>query len=98
VRRSNALGGGRYPGIRSGVRAMLSFQFSPPRFLYVYAETKPDINPKRTYRIIMTVVRAPRLLGDRNPSIANTKTLIMEIRLNTCSRADHHEQLRSAAE
>lgn len=26
-------GGGGYPGTRIGVRAMLSFQFSPPRFL-----------------------------------------------------------------
>jgi hypothetical protein len=62
----------RYPGINIGVRAILNFQFSPPRFLYVYDETKPLINPKRTYKMIMTVVRAPRLLGDRNPKSAKT--------------------------
>ena len=30
------------------------------------------MNPKRMYRMSMTVARAPLLLGDKNPNIANT--------------------------
>ena len=54
------------------MRRMFSFQFSPPRVLYEWELTKPPMKPKKTYRMIMTVANAPRLLGDRNPSNANT--------------------------
>ena len=30
------------------------------------------MNPKNTYRIIITVANAPRLLGDKNPNKAKT--------------------------
>ena len=66
------LEGKGYLGTRIGVRAMLSFQFSPPRFLYVYEETKPPTKPKKTYRITITVPKAPRLLGERKPNNAKT--------------------------
>ena len=65
-------GGWWYPGMSKGVRIILSCQFSPPIVLYDCAETNPPMKPKRTYRMIMTVVNAPRLLGDKNPSKAKT--------------------------
>jgi hypothetical protein len=72
LRVSPARGGGGDPGTRRGVRMMFSFQFSPPRVLYAWELTKPPMNPKKTYKMIITVANAPRLLGDKNPSNAKT--------------------------
>ena len=60
------------PGTNNGVKMMLSFHCSPPSVLYIQLETKPPIQPKTVYRIIIAVARLPRLLGDKKPSIANT--------------------------
>ena len=60
------------PGTNNGVKMMFTFHCSPPSVLYIQLETKPPIQPKIVYRIIIAVARLPRLLGDRKPSIANT--------------------------
>ena len=86
-----------YPGTRRGVSIILSFQFSPPRVLYACELTNPPINPKKTYRIIITVANAPRLLGDRNPSNAKTAINLVHIWERTCGCPNHHEELRSRA-
>lgn len=61
-------------------------------------ETKPDIVPNNTYKMIMTVASAPRFDGDKNPSKAKTKSISRVSGDGTCSRANHHEELSPASQ
>lgn len=60
-----------YPGLSIEVRSTLDFHFSPPKLLYILAETYPAGVPSRTYKTIAQVISAPLFAGLKNPKQAN---------------------------
>ena len=60
------------PGTKIGVVAIFSFQFSPPKVLYVLADTYPPMEPRAVYSTRMIVARKPLVDGDKKPIMANT--------------------------
>ena len=65
-----------YPGQSEAVSRIFDFHFSPPKLLYMRADTYPAAHPDKTYKTKPHDINEPRFAGDRKPKHAKTKTNI----------------------
>lgn len=65
------------------VNKTFDFHFSPPKLLYILAETYPAGVPNNTKSIMTQVINAPRFAGLKNPKQANAN--VTNVIQNTCT-------------